>query len=130
MFFVPSCHRQYAYHFVAKSDADWMAKYFFAGGTMPSADLFVHFAARKDAPVALVDHWRNSGVHYALTAEGWLQNMDANAAEVREMLSGAYPENETELWFPAGAPFTSRASAALRLRRRPRRCIGHPFECR
>jgi cyclopropane-fatty-acyl-phospholipid synthase len=93
------CHRQYAYHFVAKSDADWMAKYFFAGGTMPSADLFVHFAARKDAPVALVDHWRNSGVHYALTAEGWLQNMDANASEVREILKEAYPENETELWF-------------------------------
>ena len=93
------CHRQYAYHFVAKSDADWMAKYFFAGGTMPSADLFVHFAARKDAPIALVDHWRNSGVHYALTAEGWLQNMDNNADLVREILKEAYPPHETELWF-------------------------------
>ena len=51
------------------------------------------------APVALVDHWRNSGVHYALTAEGWLQNMDANASEVREILKEAYPPGETELWF-------------------------------
>jgi len=93
------CHKQYAYHFVAKSDADWMAKYFFAGGTMPSADLFLHFAAKKGSPVALVDHWRNSGVHYALTAEGWLQNMDANATEVRKILADAYPPGETELWF-------------------------------
>ncbi|KAH8072940.1 hypothetical protein JL720_11029 [Aureococcus anophagefferens] len=93
------CHKQYAYHFVAKSDADWMAKYLFAGGTMPSADLFVHFAARKDSPFALQEHWRLSGVHYALTAEGWLQNMDRNADEVRKILAEACPPGETELWF-------------------------------
>jgi cyclopropane-fatty-acyl-phospholipid synthase len=84
---------------VAKSEADWMAKHFFAGGTMPSADLFIHIAARPDAPVALLDHWRYSGVHYALTAEAWLQLMDANAAEIREVLADAYPPGEGEMWF-------------------------------
>merc|ERR1712147_177767 len=75
------CHRQYAYHFVAKSDADWMARYFFAGGTMPSADLFFYF--QKD--LHLRRHWHVNGKHYQLTAEGWLQNTDNNAAEIRSL---------------------------------------------
>ena len=71
---------------MAKSDADWMAKYFFAGGTMPSADLFVHFARGRTRPSRLSI---TGGTRACTTrldgAEGWLQNMDANAAEVRHI---------------------------------------------
>ena len=119
------CHRQYAYHFVAKSDADWMAKYFFAGGTMPSADLFVHFAARKDSPFALQEHWRLSGVHYALTAEGWLQNMDRNADEVRKILAEAYPPGETELWFHRWRAFYLACVELFGYDNGQEWCIGH-----
>mmetsp|Transcript_25746 Transcript_25746/g.83205 ORF Transcript_25746/g.83205 Transcript_25746/m.83205 type:complete len:793 (-) Transcript_25746:27-2405(-) len=119
------CHKQYAYHFVAKSDADWMAKYFFAGGTMPSADLFVHFAARKDSPFALQEHWRLSGVHYALTAEGWLQNMDRNADEVRKILAEAYPPGETELWFHRWRAFYLACVELFGYDNGQEWCIGH-----
>jgi len=86
------CHKQYAYHFIAKSDADWMARYFFAGGTMPSADLFLHFCARPSSKFYVVDHWRNCGSHYALTAEGWLQNMDKHKIPIMKLFEQVYPD--------------------------------------
>lgn len=93
------CHDHFAYHFVAKSDADWMAKYFFAGGTMPSADLFFYFAGRPDSPFAVLNHWRNNGKHYAATAEAWLYNQDTNAAACRAQLAKTYPADQVDVWF-------------------------------
>jgi cyclopropane-fatty-acyl-phospholipid synthase len=80
---------------VAKSEADWMARYFFAGGTMPSDEL-LHFF-QKD--LTLVNQWRVSGWHYKMTAEAWLQRMDARKPEVLEILKATYPPGETQLWW-------------------------------
>jgi cyclopropane-fatty-acyl-phospholipid synthase len=88
-------HLHFAYHFIARSEADWMARYFFAGGTMPSADLFFYF--QKD--LHLRRHWHVNGKHYQLTAEGWLQNMDNNATEIRSLLRQTYPKGTEEMWF-------------------------------
>ena len=52
-------HRKYAYHYVAESEDDWMARYFFTGGTMPSVDLFTHF----DDHMQQIDHWIVPGTH-------------------------------------------------------------------
>lgn len=59
-----------------------MAKYFFTGGTMPSADLLLHF----QGDVALEQRWVVSGAHYSRTLEAWLSRQDAQRADVLRLM--------------------------------------------
>jgi cyclopropane-fatty-acyl-phospholipid synthase len=63
--------KNYPYHF--ESD-NWMAAYFFSGGTMPSHDLLFWF--QKD--LNILNHWGINGRHYGRTSKLWLNNMDNN----------------------------------------------------
>jgi len=88
-------HREYAYHFEARDDSDWMARYFFSGGIMPSDDLLLYF----QDDLTLHDHWRLDGSHYQKTAEAWLANMDRHESAVRVLLAATYGERETTRWW-------------------------------
>ena len=87
-------HKDYAYHFEGTDPSDWITRYFFEGGTMPSDNLLLYF--QDDLKIRR--HWRVSGTHYQRTSEAWLQNMDANAAAIRPLLEKTYGEKEAAKW--------------------------------
>lgn len=88
-------HHRYAYTFEVRDDTDWMARYFFTGGIMPSDDLLHYF--QRD--LRLADHWQVDGRHYQLTSEAWLQNMDASRASLMPVLAEAYGSDQALKWW-------------------------------
>ena len=88
-------HARYAYHFVVRDQTDWMSKYFFTGGLMPSHDLFSRF----QDDLTLVEDWRVDGTHYARTSEHWLQNMDAHRAEIMPLFVQTYGADQAVKWW-------------------------------
>lgn len=89
------CHRDYAYTFETNGEDNWMGRYFFSGGIMPSDDLLLHF----QDDVILEDRWRVSGMHYEQTANHWLSNLDARKTTVIPLLEQTYGSKEAQIWF-------------------------------
>jgi cyclopropane-fatty-acyl-phospholipid synthase len=87
------CRRSRPYLFTESGPSDWMTRYFFAGGMMPSDALLL----RYQEALAIEDHWHWSGRHYERTANAWLANMDARAAEITPQLQEAYGA-ASEVW--------------------------------
>ena len=75
------CHRFLHYPFEIKNEYDWMSKYFFSGGLMPSASTFLHFQDH----LQLEQHWQWSGTQYERTANAWLENMDRNQQHLKPL---------------------------------------------
>jgi cyclopropane-fatty-acyl-phospholipid synthase len=88
-------HRAYAYPFEVRDATDWMARYFFTGGIMPSDGLLLYF--QKD--LTLRDHWQVDGRHYSQTSEHWLQNMDAHRRAIEPLLAQTYGEENVRRWW-------------------------------
>ncbi|MBS1500714.1 MAG: class I SAM-dependent methyltransferase [Bacteroidetes bacterium] len=88
-------HREYAYLFEVKDETDWMSKYFFTGGIMPSDDLLFYF----NDHLAVEKHWHVSGSHYGKTSEAWLKNMDAHKAEIIPLFEETYGKAQALKWW-------------------------------
>jgi cyclopropane-fatty-acyl-phospholipid synthase len=88
-------HRRFAYPFEDRGGDDWMAKYFFTGGQMPSENLLFHF--QDDLQIA--GNWVVNGCHYQQTAEAWLQNLDRQHRELKPLFSRVYGESQARRWF-------------------------------
>jgi cyclopropane-fatty-acyl-phospholipid synthase len=88
-------HRRYAYPFEVRDETDWMARYFFTGGLMPSDDLLLHF--QND--LGLLEHWQVEGHHYQWTCEAWLRNMERHRAVILPILAETYGADQARRWW-------------------------------
>ncbi len=88
-------HRTTPYAFVERGADDWMSRYFFSGGMMPSDDL----ALRMQDDLRVSRIWRWDGTHYERTANAWLANMDAHRAAIQPILEQTYGREQTTLWW-------------------------------
>lgn len=90
-------HRLFAYHYTIEREDDWMSKYFFTGGTMPSDMLLSYF--QRD--LRLCSHWHVDGNHYAKTLLAWLHRMDNNRLRVMKVMRRCYGGSEANarIWW-------------------------------
>lgn len=89
------CHCQVPFTYEVKSSSDWMAKYFFTGGTMPSRDMFHFF----NHDLRVIQQWAVNGNHYSKTLEAWLKKMDKQKDLVMPILEEREgPEHSVKWW--------------------------------
>jgi cyclopropane-fatty-acyl-phospholipid synthase len=88
-------HRKFSYFFETEGDDNWMGKYFFTGGQMPSHNLLPSFQRK----LRLEQQWSWNGVHYQKTSEAWLRRMDENQEAVMGIFARVYGHGESARWF-------------------------------
>jgi cyclopropane-fatty-acyl-phospholipid synthase len=88
-------HKDFAYKFEVLDETDWMSKYFFTGGIMPSDDLLLYF----NEHLSIEKHWHVSGIHYSKTSESWLQNMDKNKSQIMPLFESTYGKDQAVKWW-------------------------------
>lgn len=88
------CHRSHSYEFETEGAANWMGRYFFTAGLMPSFDLLTRF----EQDFKLEDRWPVSGVHYQRTAAAWRENIERNRGTVVRVFKDVYG-SDADKWF-------------------------------
>lgn len=87
-------HKNYSYLFEVEGSDNWMGKYFFTGGIMPSKNLLKEFME----PLELEKEWSWNGTHYQKTAEAWFKNMELNKTKIMKVLEDTYGVN-AKVWY-------------------------------
>jgi len=87
-------HQEFSYPFEVEGESNWMGKYFFTGGQMPSRKLFDFFQNN----LKIEKQWVWEGTHYGKTAEAWLKNMDAHSYEIKKLFDQTYGVNSSKRW--------------------------------
>lgn len=89
-------HNGAPYLFTDQGDPnDWMAKYFFTGGMMPSPDLL----PASTQSLELEEDWTVNGKHYSRTLEAWLKRQDSHKHALLPILAKTYGEDQARVWF-------------------------------
>ena len=88
-------HRSTPYLFEDKDASDWMSKYFFSGGMMPSSGL----PSLIKSPLNVEQRWFWSGQHYAKTCNAWLEQMDSQKPKLKMLFESTYGQGGAETWW-------------------------------
>jgi len=88
------CHRSVVYPFETEGEDNWMGRYFFTGGLMPSADTLLHFQQN----LQIERQWLVNGKHYQQTAEAWLDNTDQHQADILSIFTDVYGAEQAKIW--------------------------------
>jgi cyclopropane-fatty-acyl-phospholipid synthase len=80
------CHRRFAYPFEVDGPANWLGRFFFTGGLMPS----LHLLPAVDGDLRCESQWEVGGTHYARTARAWRHNLERNRRQVLDTLQATY----------------------------------------
>lgn len=88
-------HKETPYLYETEGADNWMGKYFFSGGQMPSRDLF-----RKAQEDFIIEDFRVwNGVHYSKTLEEWLRKGDRAYNEIIPHFEATYGKKNARVWF-------------------------------
>lgn len=88
-------HKFYPFTYQNSKNTDWMTRYFFSGGTMPSQNLLHYFTDK----LSLKKQWAVSGIHYQKTLEVWLKIMDQKKNSIYPILEQTYGIDNAEKWW-------------------------------
>ncbi len=95
MFVHVFCHQNLTYFFNEDRSDQWMAKYFFAGGTMPSKKLFYQY----DQDLQIIEQWDVLGTNYQKTANAWAENIKNHRNDVMPILEKTYGKKLAKVWY-------------------------------
>ncbi len=79
-------HKVYAYLYDHSDPNDFIGRYFFTGGTMPSHDLLLQFHEHLENE----KQWIVPGTHYEKTSNAWLKQMDRHKREILPIFRQTY----------------------------------------
>jgi cyclopropane-fatty-acyl-phospholipid synthase len=88
-------HRDSPYLFEDRNAGDWMSRFFFSGGIMPSDDLPLFF----QDDLKIERRWRWEGTHYEKTSNAWLEKMDAAKDELWPLFEATYGTDFAATWW-------------------------------
>jgi len=87
------CNKKLTYFYEMKNNLDWMTKYFFQGGIMPSKDIFEYF----EDDLEIINQWDINGNHYSKTCRAWLSNHYKNKKKILDIFQKHY--DNPKIWF-------------------------------
>lgn len=89
------CHRAATYPFETEGAGNWMGRYFFTGGIMPSAQRMTEYPDLFQVEAHNI--WL--GGQYQRTAEAWLQNLRGHRDRILPILAATYGSQAAPRWY-------------------------------